>query len=139
MRQRKEKRSKHVKKNSNDTNDDTVTGDPGDVAQSCEGLVPTPTAEDVLDRHSKDGDKIMSNVFSERCINNSNMPNIGEYIDQDPNEYSDIRVKCFNAEGLSKELKSRAYEHIMEKNTIVMVVDTRITDEKLLSIKQLAE
>ena len=74
--------------------------------------------------------------FSDKVVDAPCVPNIREYIDQEPNEYSEIRVKFFNAEGLSKEPKARAYEHIMEKNTIVMVVDTRMTEDKFLNLKQ---
>ena len=137
MRRKKEAR-KNARKHRIDTNNDTVTGNTVELARS-DGGVPDPAAVIELDRQSISRDNNMSSVFADRIDDASGMPDFREYIDQEPNEYSEIRVKFFNAEGLSREPKARAYEHIMEKNTIVMVVDTRMTEDKLQYLKQLAE
>ena len=114
MRRKKEER-RNARKHKNDTNNDTVTGETVELARSG-GVVPDPAAVVEVDRQSSSGDNNMSNVFSERVEDASWVPDFREYIDQEPNEYSEIRVKFFNAEGLSKEPRARAYEHIMEKN-----------------------
>ena len=113
VRRKKEAR-KNARKYKNDTINDTVTGDTVELARS-DGGVPDPAAVIELDRQSSSGDNNMSSVFADRIDDASGMPDFREYIDQEPNEYSEIRVKFFNAEGLSREPKARAYEHIMEK------------------------
>ena len=85
-----------------------------ELARSDEG-VPDPTAVIELDRQSSSGDNKMSSVFADRIDDASGVPDFREYIDQEPNEYSEIRVKFFNAEGMSRDPKARPYEHIMEK------------------------
>ena len=113
MRRKKEAR-KNARKHKIDTNNDTVTGNTVELARS-DGGVPDPAAVIELDRQSISGDNNMSSIFADRIDDASGMPDFREYIDQEPNEYSEIRVKFFNAEGLSREPKARAYEHIMEK------------------------
>ena len=115
MRKKKEERRKHAMKHNNGTNNDTVTGEAVEVAGSGGVPVHDSTAVVELDRHSSNGDNNMSSVFADRVEDTSCMPDFREYIDQEPNEYSEIRVKFFNAEGLSREPKARAYEYIMEK------------------------
>ena len=46
-----------------------------------------------------------------------------------------MKITCFNANGLKKEINNRSYKVIFEKNTTVLVTDTVMTDIKLNMIK----
>ena len=100
MRRKKEAK-KNARKQKNDTYNDTVTGDTVELARSGGG-VPDPSAVIELDRQSGGENNYRSNVFADRIDDASGVPDFREYIDQEPNEYSEIRVKFFNAEGLSR-------------------------------------
>ena len=112
VRKRKEAR-KNARKPISDINNENVTGNNVEPASSGAG-VPDPSAVTMSNRQSSD-EGIRSNVFNESTDHASEMPNFREYINQEPDSYSEIRVKFFNAEGLKKDPSARAYGCIMEK------------------------
>ena len=70
--------------------------------------VPGPSDVIISNRQSNE-EGTRSNVFNESTDHASEMPNFREYIDQEPDLYSEMRVKFFNAEGLKRDPNARAY------------------------------
>ena len=63
------------------------------------------------------------------------IPNFNEYLGLNNNVMHQLKLICFNANGLTKDIKNRAYSKIFEPNTIVLVGDTMMTTEKLSHIE----
>ena len=62
-----------------------------------------------------------------------------QYINTEPVYTYSNRVMLINVDGLKNNPKSNEYGNIFEKNTISLVADIRLTNDKLSIVKDLAE